>query len=116
MYTGGRTTGTETEKTKVNREVFSQAFLELGGVDALVKWAKGLSGTCTTPKNGDNLKHFYKLFAKTLPKEIKTEDLNKTQENFVKYIQAQEEKQRLAEGKPVKILDAPAKLAENTEG
>ncbi len=105
------------EKTRIRREVFSQAFLKLGGIDRLVKWAEGLEGTCTTPKNGNNLKEFYKLFAKTLPKEIKTqtEDINKTQENFVKWIQAEEEKLKLAEGKPSKILDAPAGLAENTE-
>ncbi len=115
MYKGGRVPGTETEHTKVNREVFSKAFLELGGIDALVKWAKGLTGTCTVPKNGDNLKHFYKLFAKTLPKEIKTEDINKTQENFVKWIQAEEEKLRLEEGRPNKLIDANVKVAENTE-
>jgi hypothetical protein len=102
------------EATRIKREVFCQAFLKLGGVDRLVKWAEGLEGTCTTPTNGDNLKDFYKLFAKTLPKEIRreTEDLNKTQENFVKWIQAEEEKLRLEEGRPNRLIDAPAKVAE----
>lgn len=93
------------EKTRITRAVFSEAFIGLGGVDRLIKWAKGLEGTCTTPKNGDNMKDFYKLFAKTLPREIKTEDVNKSQENFVKYIQAQEERMRIEKGTPVKMID-----------
>ncbi len=105
------------ETTRIRREVFSKAFVQLGGVDRLVRWAEGLEGTCTVPKNGNNLKDFYKLFAKTLPKEImnKTEDVNKSQENFVRWIQAEEEKLRLEEGRPDKILDVPAKVAGNTE-
>ena len=70
-----------------------------------MKWAKGLEGTCTTPKHGDNLKLFYTLFAKTLPKEIKTEDKNKTQENFVKWIQAEEERLKLEKGSPAKMIE-----------
>ncbi len=104
------------EATRIKREVFSQAFLKLGGVDRLVKWAEGLEGTCTVPKNGSNLKDFYKMFAKTLPKEIRreTEDLNKTQENFVKWIQAEEERLKIEAGHPSKLIDAPAKVAENS--
>ncbi len=102
------------EPTRIKREVFSQAFLKLGGVDRLVRWAEGLEGTCTIPTNGNNLKDFYKMFAKTLPKEIRkeTEDLNKTQENFVKWIQAEEERLKLEAGQPHKLIDSPAKVAE----
>ncbi len=108
--------GSENEQTRVTREVFSQAFLELEGVAGLVKWAKGLEGTCTVPKNGDNLKDFYKLFAKTLPKEIKTEDKNKTQENFVKWIQAEEERLSLEKGTPAKMIDAPCEEIKEEKG
>jgi len=94
--------------TKVSREVFSEAFIGLGGADRLIKWANGLEGTCTTPKNGDNLKAFYTLFVKQLPKEIKTEDLNKSQENFVRYIQAQEARLKLESGTPAKMIDVSA--------
>ena len=113
----GRPLGSENHITRVTRDVFSQAFLEIGGVSALVKWARGLTGTCTTLKAGDkdNLKDFYKLFAKTLPKEIKTEDVNKTQENFVKWIQAEEERLRIEKGTPVKLIEASAESVPNNK-
>lgn len=98
------------ETTRIKREVFSKAFLQLGGVDRLVRWAEGLVGTCTTPVNGDNLKDFYKLFAKTLPKEIKVEDVNKSQENFVRYIQAQEERLRIEKGTPAKMIETSVEM------
>ncbi len=99
--------GTETERTKITREVFSEAFLNLEGVEGLVKWAKGLEGTCTSPKNGNNLKLFYTLFAKTLPKEIKTEDRNKTHEQFIKWIQSEEAKKLAESGQPTALIEAP---------
>ena len=101
------------EATRVTRKVFSEAFIGLGGVDRLIQWAKGLEGTCATPQNGDNMKEFYKLFAKTLPKEIKTEDVNKTQENFVKWIQAEEERLRIEKGTPAKLIEASAEMTDN---
>lgn len=91
---------------RLTKEVFSLAFNRLGGVERLVKWAEGLEGTCTTPAKGNNLKIFYTLFAKTLPKELKTEDMNKSQENFIKLIQAQEEQKRIEKGTPTKLIEA----------
>ena len=111
-----RTPGSENEITKATREVFTKAFFMLGGEDRLARWAEGYETTCTTEKkNGNNLKQFYTLFAKTLPKHVKTEDINKSQENFVKWIQAEEERLRLEAGQPHKLIDSPVKVAENTQ-
>lgn len=92
------------EVTRITREVFNLAFEQLGGVPALVRWANGLEGTCTTAKNGNNLKHFYTLFAKVLPKEIKTEDVNRTHEQFVEFMKLQDDQKKLDEGKPATLL------------
>jgi len=54
--TGGRTKGTP-NKAKDARENFSQCFLELGGVEALKKWAK------------ENQTDFYKLYGRLIPVE-----------------------------------------------
>lgn len=75
------------------RDQFGEAFEKLGGVDELINWAR------------DNKKSFYSLFAKMVTKEIKLEDVNKSQENFVKLIQAQEEQKRIDKGTPVKMID-----------
>ena len=107
-----REVGSENAITKATREVFTKAFFMLGGEDRLVKWANGLEGTCTTPKNGDNLKHFYTLFVKQLPKHVKTEDVNKSQENFVKWIQAEEAKRKLEAGTPAKLIEGSAELTD----
>ncbi|MEE9215107.1 MAG: hypothetical protein V3U54_10005 [Thermodesulfobacteriota bacterium] len=75
------------------RQKFGECFDRMGGVDALLEWAE------------DNKSQFYNMFSKMATKEIKTEDKNKSQENFVKWIQAEEEKLRLEEGTPAKMIE-----------
>jgi hypothetical protein len=108
----GRIPGAVNELTKVTREVFSEAFIQLGGVPRLMKWAEGLEGTCTTAKNGDNLKLFYTLFAKVLPKEIKTEDLNRTHEQFIELMKMDKEQKVLTAGQPLELVE----VSTGTEG
>jgi len=91
-----RTVGAVNESTRITREVFNLAFTELGGVRRLVEWAE----------KDDNLKHFYTLFAKVLPKEIKTEDQNRTHEQFIELMMMDEERKKLEEGKPAMLIDA----------
>ena len=60
--TGGRQKGTPNKTTAAVKEAMVQAFDQLGGVPALVEWAKS------------NPTDFYKLWAKLLPTEIKNAD------------------------------------------
>ena len=92
-----RTVGAVNESTRITREVFNLAFTELGGVRRLVEWAE----------KDDNLKHFYTLFAKVLPKEIKTEDQNRAHEQFIELMMMEEEQRKLEEGKPFEFIEAP---------
>ncbi len=69
----------------------------------MVKWAQ----------NG-NLGMFYKLYVKRLPKILQIEDTNKTHEQFITMIKDEQEKKLLEKGKPVMVLDAPAKVAEKS--
>lgn len=55
---GGRQKGTPNKLTRAAREVYEEAFEKLGGVPALVKWAK------------DNLSDFYKLHARLIPTDV----------------------------------------------
>lgn len=56
----GRPKGTQNKTTAAVKEALTLAFKGLGGVPALVKWAK-------TPENRGE---FYKLWAKMLPQEL----------------------------------------------
>ncbi len=87
--------------TQVKREVFSDAFIQLGGVTKLLEWAKGLD------HNGDsNLRHFYNLFAKTLPREVKvdTSITLRTHEQFIEMMQMQK-----VVTKPVALIEVEDK-------
>ena len=55
---GGRTKGTPNKLTASIKDAFSEAFVKLGGVEALVKW--GMS----------NKTDFYKLAAKLIPIQV----------------------------------------------
>ncbi len=92
--------------TQVKREVFSDAFLQLGGVKGLMTWARG------EDHNGDsNLRHFYSLFAKTLPREIKTEVVNRTHEQFIELML--EKQKSLIEQKPVALIEISTKTGKS---
>ena len=110
-------TGCPNEITKITRQVFSDAFVELGGVSRLMRWAQGYETTCTTETKPEktNLKHFYTLFAKVLPKEIKTEDMNRTHEQFIELINAENKQLELTKGEPAGLIEASAKSVENND-
>lgn len=55
----GRPKGAKGDRFKEIAEILEAAFDDLGGLDALVKWAKRNPG------------EFYKVWAKLLPKDIK---------------------------------------------
>lgn len=57
--TGGRVKGTPNKATKAVKDALVEAFDELGGVPALVAWAKS------------DPTEFYKLWTKMLPNEVK---------------------------------------------
>jgi len=77
------------------REKFGECFDRMGGVEALFEWAK------------DNKKSFYSMYAKMVTKEIKTEDKNKSHDQFVKWIQEQEAEELEGKGKPLMLIDSP---------
>lgn len=56
----GRPKGTPNKTTAAVKEALTLAFKGLGGVPALVKWAK----------TAENRGEFYKLWAKMLPQEV----------------------------------------------
>lgn len=56
--TGGRSKGTPNKTTVAVKEAFRDAFDDLGGVPALVEWAK------------KNPTQFYQLYSKLLPTEV----------------------------------------------
>lgn len=83
---------------QVKREVFSDAFLKLGGVTRLIAWAESID------HNGDsNLRHFYALFSKTLPREIKTDITVRTHEQFIEMLNM--DKQEQVDSTPVALLE-----------
>lgn len=59
--TGGRKPGSKNKTTILVKEALEKAFIELGGVPALVAWGR------------KNQTEFYKLWGRMLPKEIKAE-------------------------------------------
>lgn len=56
----GRPKGTQNKTTAAVKEALTLAFNGIGGVPALVKWAKA----------AENRGEFYKLWAKMLPQEL----------------------------------------------
>lgn len=64
--TGGRQKGTPNKRTIKTtiavKEALAAAFVELGGVPALVQWG------------GENRTDFYKIWSRMLPTEIKSAD------------------------------------------
>ena len=58
----GRPKGVQTQYMRI-RDAFFNAFDEVGGTEALVKWAKETK----------NKKEFYQLVTKLIPKEMKIE-------------------------------------------
>ena len=85
--------------TKGIREQFNIVFALHGGATGLYNW---------TLKDESNLKAFYLMYAKMVPKELKIEDANRTHEQFIKLTQAQEEQRRIDKGTPVKMIDVSA--------
>lgn len=78
------------------RENFATVFALHGGATGLYNW---------TLEDKANLKAFYAMFAKMVPKEIKLEDTNKTHEQFIKLHQEQAEQKRIAKGTPHKLIE-----------
>lgn len=101
-----RLEGTLNQRTLVTREVFSDAFIQLGGVPRMLKWAQEKDKEGNTP----NMSLFYTLFAKVLPKEIKTENLNRTHEQFIEMIRHMDTQDQIAQGRPAMLM-----VAENKE-
>lgn len=58
---GGRPPGVTNKVSRTAKENFAQAFDALGGMDAMVKWAKS---------DPDNLRTFYGLYARLIPTEL----------------------------------------------
>lgn len=57
----GRPKGSQNKTTRGAKEAFTLAFEELGGFEAMVKWAKS---------DPDNLKVFYGLYARLIPQDM----------------------------------------------
>lgn len=57
--TGGRVAGTPNKTTVAVKEALTQAFADVGGVDALTEWARENPGA------------FYNLWGKLIPTEVK---------------------------------------------
>lgn len=95
----GRSPGQLNDRTIITREVFSDAFIQLGGVPRLVKWAqeKDKEGALV------NMGLFYSLFAKVLPKEVKTDITVRTHEQFIEMLNM--DKQEQVDSAPVALLE-----------
>ncbi len=78
------------------RENFATVFALHGGATGLYNW---------TLEDKANLKAFYLAYGKMVPKEIKTEDANKTHEQFIRLHQSQEEQKRIDKGTPHKLIE-----------
>lgn len=68
--TGGRSAGTPNKATAAVKETLAEAFEQIGGVAALVVWAK---------RNDDNRACFYRIWSRSAPLDVtlstKLEDL-----------------------------------------
>ena len=58
---GGRSPGALNKTTTAAKEAFALAFQKLGGWEALAEWAMS---------DPDNLKEFYKLYARLIPVDL----------------------------------------------
>lgn len=59
--TGGRQKGTPNKTTMAVKDVLTETFDRLGGVEAMTRWAR------------DNETDFYRLYARLLPREVKAD-------------------------------------------
>lgn len=58
---GGRPKGAQNRTTVAAKEAFQLAFDKIGGWDRLAQWAAS---------DPDNLKEFYKLYARLIPQDV----------------------------------------------
>lgn len=72
--TGGRAAGTPNKRTEKVSQALHEAFEELGGVVALVKWAKV------------NPNEFYRIWSRMLPKESGIQEESHPQSTVVIYL------------------------------
>lgn len=90
-----RPLGSPTLITKV-RDCFFTVFEQLGGSQGLYDWAN---------KNDQNKKAFYTMCVKLSPKEIKTENMNRTHEQFIEAIMQENKRLELSRGKPSALIE-----------
>lgn len=93
-----RPVGSKSQVTQM-RENWCEVFSLMGGIQGLLAWGM------------ENQTAFYKTYAKLAPKEIITEDKNRTHDQFVKWIQDQEEKEQI--GTPLKLIEGGVKWEGN---
>lgn len=62
IKTGGRIAGVPNKTTALVKEALHEAFIDLGGVPALMRWGKRNRG------------EFYKLWARLIPTEVRLAD------------------------------------------
>lgn len=79
------------------RQSFYDVFARNGGTQGLYDWSN---------ESKDNKRTFYLMCIKILPKEIKTEDLNRTHEQFIELMKLEKEHKQLTAGKPLELVEA----------
>ncbi len=84
------------------REVFEQAFNDIGGLEKLTAWALEMSEEGKLVNYGEFLKHYVKLVP---PVKADKEDKGETQESFIMGLIRAENILKLGKGKPQQLID-----------
>jgi hypothetical protein len=84
------------------REVFEQAFNEIGGIDKLMSWALEMNEDGKLVNYGEFIKHYVKLVPPIKPDK---EDKGETQESFIMGLIKAENILALNKGKPKQLID-----------
>ncbi len=92
---GGRLPGSRNKLSEI-RDKFGDSFELTGGLDALVKWGKEHRG------------QYYKLLARSFPKEIHGSLEVHPHEDFIKRCIEEDAKKKLEAGQPIKMIDTQA--------
>ncbi len=91
-FSTGRPKGSKNKLNTDIKEAFDVAFQGIGGAKALTEWAQS------------HKSNFFKIYASMHPRKLQA-TVENSHENFVKWIQAEEEKLRLEEGTPTKMIE-----------
>ncbi len=91
-FSTGRPKGSKNKLNIDIKEVFDLAFQGIGGAEALTEWAQS------------HKSNFFKIYASMHPRKLQA-TVEHAQEDFVKWIQEEEERLSLEKGSPAKMIE-----------